>query len=140
MIGYTEAINLDPNYADAYTSRGVAKYKLDRYEEAIEDYNLGIQISPSALLYNNRAYCEYKLKQYDKALADYDKAFSIDNNFALAHLNIAKLYSEWKDKENALRHLTKAIQFEPSYKEDIDETFNWLSNDTAFQKLVSSES
>ena len=35
MTHYTHALELNPNFADAYNYRGVVKANLDRYEEAI---------------------------------------------------------------------------------------------------------
>ena len=36
---YTKAINLKPNYANAYNNRGVAYYGKGDYEKAIADFN-----------------------------------------------------------------------------------------------------
>src|SRR3990172_8362478 len=44
---YTKAIALDPNYAQAYTNRGVAYYNKGQYDRAIEDYNRAIALDPN---------------------------------------------------------------------------------------------
>ena len=39
IADYTKAIKLNPNYADAYYNRGVAKSNLQDYDGAIADFN-----------------------------------------------------------------------------------------------------
>ena len=39
-----KAIELDPNYALAYTNRGLAKAHLKQYSEAIADYDKAIEL------------------------------------------------------------------------------------------------
>ena len=38
IADYTKAIEIDPNYADAYNNRGIAKDELKDYKGAIADY------------------------------------------------------------------------------------------------------
>src|SRR3989338_1288964 len=44
---YTKAIQLDPNYADAYNNRGLAYDNKRQYDRAIEDYNKAIALDPN---------------------------------------------------------------------------------------------
>jgi tetratricopeptide (TPR) repeat protein len=54
---YTEAIRLDPDYADAYSSRGTAYCAEGDYDKAIDDYNEAIRIKPDyAIYYSSRSY------------------------------------------------------------------------------------
>ena len=41
---FTKAIELEPNYAEAYLYRGKAKSELHKFTEAIEDYDIAIKI------------------------------------------------------------------------------------------------
>ena len=43
---YNEAIRLKPNFAEAYTYRGVAYQSKGEYDRAIEDHNRAIQLIP----------------------------------------------------------------------------------------------
>ncbi len=48
---------MNPNFAQAYNNRGVARIKLKDYTGAIEDLNQALQIEPNFLqAYLNRAY------------------------------------------------------------------------------------
>jgi len=54
---YSEAIRLDPKYAEAYYIRGRAWGNKGEYDRAIADYNEAIRLDPkSTWAYNNRAW------------------------------------------------------------------------------------
>ena len=56
---YNQAIELNPNFAEAYNNRGNAKHELRRYEEAIKDYDQAIELNPNfAEAHNNRGLCK----------------------------------------------------------------------------------
>ena len=81
IIYLNEAIEIKPNDARFYISRGTFKGK-ENYADAIEDYTKAIEIDPNkAYLYNYRA--ESKRKLGDKEGADEDdrKAEKLKNIF-----------------------------------------------------------
>ena len=86
---YTKAIELDPDYADAYNNRGLSKFKLEDYKGAIADYTKVIELKPddAATFYNSRGILKKKLKDYDGAITDYNKAISLNPDFAEAYKN-----------------------------------------------------
>ncbi len=43
---FSQVIELDPGFVDAYVNRGAALGELGRYEEAIPDFNKAIQLDP----------------------------------------------------------------------------------------------
>ena len=64
-----EAIELKPDYADAYSERGECYDGLDN-EKALQDHNKAIELEPKAVHYINRAFFyEVHLKNYDLALS-----------------------------------------------------------------------
>jgi tetratricopeptide (TPR) repeat protein len=75
---YDNALRLNPNIADAYNNRGVAKKHLGRFGEAIADYDQAIQLKPDfAVAYFNRGDAKKALGQYENALKDFDKAIEL---------------------------------------------------------------
>ena len=50
-----KAIELKPDYAEAYNNRGVAHGNKGNFDRAIEDFNIAMQLKPDyADAYNNR--------------------------------------------------------------------------------------
>jgi len=75
IADYTQAIKLNPDYADAYVNRGVARYHLKEYEGAIADYNQAIKLNPDyAGAYYNRGLAYNDLEDKPKALEDFRQA------------------------------------------------------------------
>jgi len=78
-----EAIELNPNIAQAYYNRGNAYGKLKQHEKAIEDYNKAIELNLEyAAAYNNRGTAHGELKQHEKAIEDYNKAIELNPEYA----------------------------------------------------------
>lgn len=71
---YTEAIRLDPRYAEAYRSRGIAREHLGENAKALTDFSIYVDLKPedSEALFN-RALLRYEAKQYNPARIDFLK-------------------------------------------------------------------
>ncbi len=70
-----EAIEINPNFTDAYHDRGLAKDKLQDYSGAIQDYNKAIELNPnSSDAYYNRGLDKITLGQKDNGCLDLSKA------------------------------------------------------------------
>lgn len=113
----TRVIEKAPNYALAYTRRGIAKRELGDYYGAMRDYNEAIKIDPeNAFAYYVRGYAGFCLKDYKGAIGDYTKAIE---------LNYPKLKFVYDGRGDALKKLeeykaaiqdyTKAIEIDPNY-------------------------
>ena len=76
---YNKAIEINPRFASAYFSRGVAFAEGKRqYDEAISDYNKAIEINPRfAKAIALRGYAYYSKEEYDKAWVDVHRAQSL---------------------------------------------------------------
>ncbi len=87
IADYTEAIRLDPKYADAYGNRGNAYRDKHDLERAIAEYDAALQIRPGAIDYFNRGNAYYVKQDYERAIADYTQAILLDPTFARAYNN-----------------------------------------------------
>ena len=72
---FDHAIQLDPNYAQAYNNRGNAKFKLQDHRGAIADYDRAIQLDPnSAATYYNRGLVNRDISNTSAAVRDFTRA------------------------------------------------------------------
>ena len=87
LANHDTAIRLNPNDAEAYLNRGVAKGKLGQYFAAIIDYDTAIRLNPdSTEAYFRRGNAKALLGQYFAAIIDYDTAIRLNPNDAKAYI------------------------------------------------------
>lgn len=113
---FSKAIEINPQYAEAYNNRGVAWHYKGDYDRAIADYTKALEINPQyAEAYNNRGVAWYHKRDYDRAIADYSKAMDTNPRYADAFNNRG---DAWFYKENcaqAIADTTKALEINPQY-------------------------
>ena len=108
---YDKAIELNPQYADAYYNRGNAELDLSKYKEAIEDYNKAIELNPKyADAYNNRGNAKSYLDDSKEAIADYNKAIELNPQIAEAYINRGHAKSALGDRNRTIEDYKKAIE------------------------------
>jgi tetratricopeptide (TPR) repeat protein len=83
ITDYNKAISLNPNYTNAYISRGISKHSLKDYREAMLDFTEAIKINPNnADAYINRGISKIGLNQKDSGCIDLSKAGELGNGQA----------------------------------------------------------
>jgi len=99
-----------------YNNRGLIYYYLNRYDEAIEDYNKAIELDPNiAMGYNNRGLIYYYLNRYDEAIEDYNKAIELDPNLAMGYNNRGLIYYDLMMYNEAIEDYNKAIGLDQNF-------------------------
>ena len=69
---FTKAIELNPNYSDAYLGRGNSKYNLKSYQSAILDYTKAIDLNTNSFeSYFARGKAYKELKEFKLANIDF---------------------------------------------------------------------
>ena len=116
IASYDKALEIKPDYHEAWNNRGIAFYYLQRYSEAIASYDKALEIKPDDHeAWNNRGIAFYYLQRYSEAIASYDKALEIkperhetwyNRGYALGNL---QRYSE------AISSYDKALEIKPDY-------------------------
>ena len=113
----SEAIRLNPKFADAYANRGVAFNSKKKYDRAIVDLSEAIRLNPKlALAYFNRGTAYKMKKDYERAIADYSEAIRLNPKFAKAYLNRGATYAQRSDYDRAIADLNEAIRRNPSFR------------------------
>ncbi|MBU0476146.1 MAG: tetratricopeptide repeat protein [Bacteroidetes bacterium] len=111
ILYYQKAIELNPNYVDAYYNMGNAYGKNDNADKAIECYQKVIEIAPNytdAYLYMGLAYGTEG--DFDEAIMCFKKVIELDPNNASAYLDMGLVYGSEGDFDEAIRCIKKSIR------------------------------
>jgi len=115
IADYTEAIRLNPSYAEAYNNRGVVYYLKRDLDNAIADYSEAINHNYSNIekAYHNRGLAYDVKGDYDNAIADYTEAIRLDQNYADAYYNRGLVYFIKKDYDRAIADWEEVLRINP---------------------------
>jgi tetratricopeptide (TPR) repeat protein len=113
----THAIRTEPHYILAIYNRGNVYGDIGWYTQAVADYTEGLKKAPRYLpLYINRgALYMNQLKDYERAEADFRAILTVDPKNPVAHYNLGLCKAKTGKLEEALAHLSAAIQAHPGY-------------------------
>lgn len=76
---YTQALRLQPTFAEAYFNRSFVLYKLERYDDSLRDLDRVIALAPElAAAYFNRSFVLLQKGLVARAIADVDKAVQLE--------------------------------------------------------------
>ena len=102
--------------AETHLRRGYAKYRLDQYQPAIDDYDAAINLkSDFAAAYYFRGTVKRSLGQYKEAIEDYDTAIDLKNDFAVAYYFRGTIRGDLGEHFIAIQDYNKAIDAKPDY-------------------------
>ncbi len=120
---YNKAIELDPNFPEAWNNRAWVKYEITKYQSALRDANKAIQLKRHANFHHTRGAIYHALKQYKNAIEDYNMALSIDPDFVDAR----------NDKKISEQALANSQQTEELSE---DEYFNLALNSESLEDQI----
>ena len=86
LANYNKALELNPNYVDAWVRKGLTLYLEKDQQEAMKCLNTAIKISPKSFkaIYN-RGKVRLDMNDVEGAAADFDRAVSLKPEHAKAH-------------------------------------------------------
>ncbi len=104
--------NLPPGrQASLYNDRGVAKWRLKRYDEALADFGKAIELDPDySPAYNNRGNVHMELQRYEDAIRDFTSAIELAPAYGAAYNNRA----------NALLALGRIVEAEDDFRRAVE--------------------
>jgi tetratricopeptide (TPR) repeat protein/cellulose biosynthesis protein BcsQ len=126
---YTQAVELKPDFADAYRNRGLAYAKQGKFDRALEDYNKALELRPDyhddlrprlAEAYTGLGTSLRNEKRYAEALEAYESALGLAPDFdqqAYIYYNRGLTYAAQGDGDHALADYNKAIELKPDFAE-----------------------
>ncbi|MCC5643151.1 tetratricopeptide repeat-containing serine protease family protein [Nostoc sp. CHAB 5824] len=130
IASYDKAIDIKPDYHEAWHDRGRALIELQRYSEAIASYDKAIDIKPNYHeAWHNRGVSLERLQRYSKALASYDKAIIIKPDYFYAWYGRGFSLNNLQRDSEALASYDKAIAIKPDKHEA------WYGRGFSLEKL-----
>jgi tetratricopeptide (TPR) repeat protein len=117
---FDQAIQLNPNYGDAYYFRAVAKHQAQQvastpdYTGAISDFDQAIRLKPDfSMAYYSRGVSLAATGELEKAIADFDQVIQLDPEFAEAYYNRGALRLAQGQFQPAIADFDAALQRQP---------------------------
>jgi tetratricopeptide (TPR) repeat protein len=110
----------DPT-ADEYFKRGNSLAARKKYDEAIVEYQRGIQLDPSRAQTHNSLGNVFRVqRKNEQAIEQFRRAIVLDPMYSAAHRNLGLVLSAQKNYDEAIAHFQNAIsldsQYSPTYK------------------------
>lgn len=115
ILNFNRAVDLQPNFAEAYRMRGRAYVAQSNSDLAIRDFSRVVELHPrDALALSERGFAHLDKKEYADALADADRALAQDPHLGRAYNLRATARRSRGDLQPALDDFTRAVQLEPN--------------------------
>ncbi len=118
ITAFTQAIEIEPKYAEAYIKRGIAYYYLAHYKEAIDDYTHTLSLKQYiADAYVRRADAYRALNDFSNAINDYTASLNQRKNAfvmskrAEVYLETGKINKALEDYDYIVKHRPSAIAY-----------------------------
>jgi predicted O-linked N-acetylglucosamine transferase (SPINDLY family) len=146
FAGYDNALELNPDLADAWLGRGNVFVDLRCHDEALTAYRKALAVKPNlAEAWLGRGNVFFDLKRADDSLAAYDKALALDPDLAEAWLGRGNVFFYAKRYEDAFVAYDKALALKPDLEMAEGARLHaqmhfcdWSNFDSACARLISS--
>ncbi len=114
-IGYhTRAIELYPQYHDAFGSRGLAYFRLGQYDSAYNDYMNALRYRPNdEKVLSNLGFIYFLRQQLDSAETVYRKSLEYNPRFIDARRNLGAVMAMQRRFPEAIEQWKEGLKYEP---------------------------
>lgn len=118
LADYSQALELHPQYVDAYIARGLTLYELQQYQQALADFNEAGKLKPHfTRVYVLAGAMQRLLGDYDQAIAKLNTAIELNPYYPDAFFTRGVVYVDCQDYDHALRDFAQAIELNPHYSD-----------------------
>ena len=113
---YSRALELKPDYVDAYNARGVVYAMRGKIDHALKDFSMVIKLEPDYFVaYLNRGAVHRDDGRYEQALRDFGEAIKLKPNLNVGYFNRGEVYRIKGDFDHAIIDYNRAIQLKPDF-------------------------
>jgi len=115
---FKKAIDIRPDFYEAYNNLGLAISDQGRREEAVTAFKKAVELSPEAPEAYNNLGCLYKgKKDYQQAVEYFNQAIAKQSDYSLAYLNLGTAYEEMEKFDLAIKSWEKVLAVQPTNDE-----------------------
>ncbi len=108
---FKQALDLNPNYAEAHSWSAIYFANTGRHEEAAVEAKVAVDLDPLSLLMNmTPALAAYLARDYDTAVAHLQKIIEMEPNFPAAHSVLGNVYVQQGLFEQAMAEYQKVLE------------------------------
>lgn len=114
IASYDKAIALYPEYHDAFGSRGLAYFRLNKFDKAFTDYQEALKHRPNdARVLSNLGFIYFMRNDFVKAEEVYRKSIQYDARFVDARRNLGAILAMKKQFPAAIEQWKEGLKYEP---------------------------
>ncbi len=134
---FTKAIEIDPDFALAYVSRGAALMKMKKIEKSIVDFNHAIELDVEyPKTYHLRGLARAEVGDHEGALEDFGNAIDLDPDYGQAYYSRAALQIKLGREDLATEDLQMVNVFiEMNTQAFADENNIWRSQHLRLEEM-----
>jgi Flp pilus assembly protein TadD len=113
---FQKAIEIKPDYHDAFGQMGLAFYREKNYEEALKNYELALKYRGGkfALVHSNMGIIYFERGDLAKAKECYEKAVQDDPTMVDALRNLGAVHAMQKNFTEAIKYFSQAYEYAPN--------------------------
>jgi adenylate cyclase len=109
--GFKQALELNPNYAEAHHWYAIYLANVGRHDEAMPFGKRAVELDPLSLLMNmTPALVFYLARQYERAAEVLQKIIDLEPNFLAAHSVLGNAYAQAAMYEQAMAEYQKVLE------------------------------
>jgi tetratricopeptide (TPR) repeat protein len=110
---YRRAIELDPNYVQAYNNLGVALARQGKLDEAVLQYSRATELKPDHFeAFNNWGVALSRAGRFDDAATRFERALAIRSDYADAQVNWGNALVRQGKPREAMAHYAAALRID----------------------------
>ncbi|MEI6347436.1 MAG: glycosyltransferase family 39 protein [Bacteroidota bacterium] len=114
---FNKLIEIDKGYSNSFHNRGISRFFLKDYTNAIKDYNVEILNNPKdEKAYFDRGNAKNSNQDYAGAIKDFDKTIEMNSRTEGVYFNRGNAKKDLNDFVGALKDYDKAIEIKPTIK------------------------
>jgi Flp pilus assembly protein TadD len=113
---YLQALQIKPDYAEAYNNLGLILQAQNRLDEAVSHFERALQLKPDdADIHNNLGTVFLTRGQTDEAINCFRRSLKLKPDFALANSNLGFALMSKGDFDRAAERFKRALKTRPDY-------------------------